>query len=97
LADIGETKVQGVCLIRGRNYIHWVHPRFLVGSAFRLSGLCCVVFLLFVCLRPVSSAPNVASVSVLSIHDCPFVFSNVYLHFAIQIDCGDVRKRNRII
>ena len=72
LADIEETKVQSGCLIRGRNYIHWVHPRFLVGSADLLSGLCCVVYLLFVCLRPVSSAPNVASVSVLSIHDCPF-------------------------
>ena len=45
----------------------------------RLSFLCCVVSLCFVCLRPVSCVHNVASVSL----DCPFlvapsVFSNVY-------------------
>ena len=33
-----------------------------------------VVFLCFVCRRPVSCVPNVASVSGLSILDCPFGF-----------------------
>ena len=34
----------------------------------------CVGFFCFVCLRPVSCVPNVASVSGLSILDCPFGF-----------------------
>jgi hypothetical protein len=42
--------------------------------AHHFSFLCCVVFVSFVCLRPVSCMPNIASVSGLSILDCLFVF-----------------------
>jgi len=38
-----------------------------------------VYFLFIFCLRLVSCAPGGASVSGLSIPDCPFVFSDVYL------------------
>ena len=38
------------------------------------SFLCCVVFVSFVCLHPVSCVPNIAYVSGLSILDFPFVF-----------------------
>jgi len=34
--------------------------------------------LYFVCIRPVFCVSNVASVSGLSIHYCPSIFSNVY-------------------
>ena len=39
----------------------------------------------FVCLRTVSCVPNVASVSMLSILDCPFGSSTVYLNLHIRI------------
>jgi hypothetical protein len=41
--------------------------------------LCCVVFLCFVCLHPVSCVPNVASVSGFVFCDCSFSFLYVYL------------------
>ena len=58
----------------------WVTMRHLglpkvfggVCVAHRFNFLCCVIC--FVCLRPVSCMPNVASVSGLSILDCPFSF-----------------------
>jgi len=57
-----------------------VHPRVLDGVrvAHLFSFLRCVFY--FVCLRPVSCVPNVASFSGLSILDClaPLVFFNVY-------------------
>ena len=40
--------------------------------------------LCFVCLRPVSCVHNVASLSGLSILDCPFCFSNVYGRFSMS-------------
>ena len=42
-----------------------------VRVAHLFSFLCCFIF---VCLRPVSCVPNVASVSGLSFHNCPFGF-----------------------
>ena len=50
----------------------WVHPWFLVGSVF----LVILFFGLF--FRSVSGVHNAASVSGLSILDCPLVFSSVY-------------------
>jgi hypothetical protein len=51
-----------------------------VRAAHLSSFLCCVVFLCFVCLRPVSCVLNVASVSEWSIYFvAPSVCSNVYL------------------
>jgi hypothetical protein len=46
----------------------------------------------FVCLRPVSCVPNVASFSGLSIHDCPsvlfvFVLCLVYQMLPVSLDC----------
>ena len=46
-----------------------------------LSFLCCIVFLCFACLRPVSCVPDFASVSGLSILDC-FLCCIVFLCFA---------------
>ena len=50
--------------------------KFVVGSMLPIffSSLRCVVLLCFVCLRSVSCMPKVASVSELSIRDCPFWF-----------------------
>ena len=61
------------CLIRVRKYLSWVHLRLLVWSVFLIFFLCCVV-LCFVCLCRVSCVPYVASVSGLSILDCPLGF-----------------------
>jgi hypothetical protein len=49
---------------------------FLVGSVLFIFLVFCVVMCVFAyfCLRPLSGVPNVASVSGLSIFDCPFGF-----------------------
>ena len=49
-------------------------PMVLVRSVLLIALVFYVVFLCFVCRRPVSCVPNVASVSGLSILDCPFGF-----------------------
>ena len=53
-----------------------VTPGFLVGLCFWFfSFLSCVVFLCFICLRPVACVPtSVDSISVMSILNCPFGF-----------------------
>ena len=48
-----------------------------VRVAHLFSFLCCFIF---VCLRPVSCVPNVASVSGFSFRNCPFVFFYVYFN-----------------
>jgi len=52
----------------------WITPVFFgeVRVAYLFNFLCCVFC--FVCLRPVSCMPNVASISGLSIPHCPFDF-----------------------
>lgn len=71
------------CIIRGRNYLPfvsiWVHPWFLVGSLLLIFLVFCIVLypvilFWFVSLWPVSCVLNVASVSELSILDCPSSF-----------------------
>jgi len=52
----------------------WVEPWILVGSVLLIFLVFCVVYFCFLCLRPVSCVPNVASVSGLSIRDCTFGF-----------------------
>ena len=52
----------------------WVHPRFLVGSVLLIFLMFCVFLFFFVCIRPLSCVPNVASVSGLSILDSSFGF-----------------------
>jgi hypothetical protein len=54
----------------------WVLPRFLMGSVL-LSFLCCLVFLCFVCLRPihVSCVHGVAIVSLIKSLPCFYVVS----------------------
>ena len=55
-----------------------MYPRLVGGIhvAHLFSFLCCVF--MFVCLRPVSCVPNLASISILSILDCPFGLLTVY-------------------
>jgi hypothetical protein len=58
--------------------------------AHHFSFLCCVVFVSFVWLRPVSCVPNIASVS-----GCPFLiassfFSNVYLYIPLITSDGEL-------
>ena len=66
------------CLRRSSNVLPftstWVYPQIFVGSVLLLFLVFCVVLLCFVCIRPVSFVPNVASVFWLSILDCPFGF-----------------------
>jgi hypothetical protein len=71
----------GGYLIRGMNCLLFAttlcSPPVLMGSMlliFLFSVMCCIVLLCFVCLRPVSCVPIVASVSWLSIPDCPLGF-----------------------
>jgi hypothetical protein len=57
----------------------WVQYKCLVVSVLLIFlvfcvVLCCVVFFSFVCLGPVSYVPNVASISGMSVLDCPFSF-----------------------
>ena len=85
------------CRIRGRNCLPfvgaWVPP---VCCGVRVAQLCtflCSVYC-FSWLPPVSCVPNVASCYGLSIFDCPFVFSNVYLkkfHNIVILFVWDVR------
>ena len=49
-------------------------PCIFVGSVLLIILVICVVFFCFVCLCPVSCVPDVATVSGLSIPDCPFGF-----------------------
>ena len=61
----------------------WIHSLFLVGSVLLIylaSCVVCFVFFGFVCLHPVFSVHNVASVSGFPILDCPFSFLNVYFN-----------------
>ena len=53
--------------------------------------MCCVFFMFCLSLSCVLCVPNVASVSRLSIHDCPFIFSfNVFLLLKIShIHCSN--------
>jgi hypothetical protein len=48
------------------------------------------MFACFVCLRPVSCAPNVISFSGLTILDCPFISSdvNVLYHIVATLQCS---------
>jgi hypothetical protein len=54
---------------------NWAHPSLfvVVGSMLLVFLIFCVVFC-FPCFRPLFCLPNVASVSRLSILDCPFGF-----------------------
>ena len=45
----------------------------------------CVVIFCFVCLRPVSCVPNVASLSGLSILDCLIGFSLTFISNSIPV------------
>ena len=54
--------------------LHIGSPPFLVGSVFVIFLTFCVMYLCFVCLRPVSCVSNVASGCGLSILDCSFGF-----------------------
>jgi hypothetical protein len=73
--------VHGSCWINARNensgstilwhYLLTLHDNF-GGVAHLFSFRCC--FFVFVCLRPVSCVPNIASVSGLFILDWPFGF-----------------------
>jgi hypothetical protein len=48
--------------------------------------LCCVfICFCFICLCPVSSIPYFASISGLSIFNCPSVFYDVYLRYAVYL------------
>ena len=53
---------------------------YVFGGARVLIFLIFCVVLCFVCLRPVSCVPNVASFSVLSILDCPLRFSLTFIY-----------------
>ena len=55
---------------------HLGSSRFLVWFWFLICLIFCVVF---VCFRLLSCVPNVSSFSGLSILDCPFIFSGVYI------------------
>ena len=60
-----------------------------------------LTFICFVCFRPVSCVPNVASFSGLFILDCPSVFSNVYWFYLVEqiwrkrFECEIVNKDRR--
>ena len=74
------SNMAGVLLEAGTAYhsrAHAVHPRVFVGSVLLIFLVSSLMFLCFVCLRPVSFVPNV--LSLLSILDCSSIFSNVYL------------------
>ena len=55
-------------------YIIWQTTKAWVRVADLFSFLCCAVWLCLVCLRPFVRVSSVASVSGLSILDCPFSF-----------------------
>ena len=72
-----------VCYLYLFAYYKWYQPRldlhigsppFVVRSVFVILLTSCVMYLCFVCLRPVSCVSNVASVCGLSILDCSFGF-----------------------
>ena len=73
------------CLVRNRNCLPFastcVHLLFFLWGPFCPSfkfSVMGVLFVCFVCLRPVSHVPNVTCISRLSILDSPSDFSNVY-------------------
>jgi len=68
-----------VIITKSRSYkkqelLIWVNSRFMVASVLLMLLVYCVMFFCFVCVRPVSCAPNVVSFSRLSCLDWPFRF-----------------------
>jgi hypothetical protein len=80
---------------------HFIVPQFCLSSSCVLFTQCCHLLwivhsslpLSFVCLRPVSCVPNVASFSGLSILDCPsvvFVFVLRLVYQMLSLHCPSV-------
>ena len=71
------------CLVRNMNCLPfastWAHPLPLGKYKMYVLLIFLVFCVAFCFLRPVSCGPNVVSASLLSILDCPSVFSIVYL------------------
>ena len=63
--------------VRVAHHFSFLCCGFCWGRVAHLFSFLCCCFV-FVCLSPVFCVPNVATVSELSIRDCPILFFNVY-------------------
>jgi hypothetical protein len=71
--DTGRRQAKHKNTIQHRKQSRMDNPETLAKSGTQDTFLCCIVFLCFACLRPVSCVPDFASVSGCPLLDCFWV------------------------